>query len=77
MPTETDDQLTFWGKDEEPLNSEYGTLLYKEWCRREADRIARAHPCFVRRNGSPQCAIFLGRPRAEELLKVLHIGRVN
>lgn len=67
-------QITFWSEFQEPLKSEYGTLPYKEWCAREANRIASIGPCYVRRNGSARCAVFLGACPARLRAKLLHVG---
>ena len=31
--------VTDWGKPTDMLESQYGTIPYREWCQREAERI--------------------------------------
>lgn len=69
------EQFTWWGAPRERLSSEYGVVSYKEWCTREADRIAGRHACYVRRNGTIRCAIFLGVAPAALGAKLLHVGK--
>ena len=34
--------VTTWGQGDEPLESQYGTVTYREWCALETDRINAA-----------------------------------
>ena len=67
-------QITFWGPPSERLESQWGTIPYREWCAREADRIARRRPAYARRNGRDRCAVCGGRPQAWERPKLIHVG---
>ena len=76
-------QFTYWDNSEASMGqTQYGTVNYLSWCRLEADRIARAEgpgvirrDAFVKRNGSvTRVALFLGKPAAGEMDKVLCVG---
>lgn len=70
-------QLTVWGEGNEPLESQYGSVAYMDWCRLEAERIGRA---YVMHNGSPtRVAVFTGAlPKGALKAKVLHnVNRRN